>query len=73
MQGIAPELHSFLVSQIKDEVYADRSMLPLTSLPAVFLQSCTQCATFFARVQQQVPSCLLRTLLLLARSSAKLD
>lgn len=54
MQGISLELHSYLVSQVQESVYADQAMLPLDFLPAAFLQSCTQCAGFFAGVQQQV-------------------
>ncbi len=42
------------MSQVGEEVYKDRAMLPLKCLPESFLESCTQCAAYFAGVQQQV-------------------
>ena len=54
LQGISPELHRHLVSQVGEDIFAGRAMLALELLPASFLQSCTQCARFFAKVQDQV-------------------
>ena len=59
IQGIAPELHSYLVSQVGEDIFAGQAMLPLELLPAEFLQSATQCACYFANVQEQVSSSLL--------------
>lgn len=53
LQGIELELHSFLVSHVGEEVYKDKALLPLESLPAAFLHSCTLCAAHFAGIQEQ--------------------
>ena len=59
LQGIEPELHSFLVSHVGEEVYQDSTLLPLEHMSAVFLTSCTECAAYFAGIQDQV--CLSNT------------
>ncbi|KAL0044230.1 hypothetical protein WJX82_005654 [Trebouxia sp. C0006] len=55
-KGIDPDLHTFLVSQVGEDVYKDKALLALNCLPNDFVQSCTQCAAYFAGVQQQVIS-----------------
>lgn len=45
---------SFLVNRVGEDVYKDKALLTLDCLPNDFLQSCIQCAAYFAGVQQQV-------------------
>ena len=49
-----PDLHSCLVHRVGEDVYRDKALLALDCLPNNFLQSCIQCAAYFAGVQQQV-------------------
>ena len=37
-----------------EDVYKDKALFTLDCLPNDFLQSCIQCAAYFAGVQQQV-------------------
>ena len=42
------------MSQVGEDVYKDKALLTLDCLSNKFLQSCIQCAAYFAGVQQQV-------------------
>jgi len=42
------------VSQVGEDVYKEKALLALDCLPNDFVQSCAQCAAYFAGVQQQV-------------------